>query len=160
VRIAHIREHHAPAGTAFRLAAALPDGRWLDLERARRRLAHEDPRLAHNEPLFRNPLTTLDAVLAAGVRVERLRLIVDQFLDRPELVPDDDDGDGLALDASDLRFGPPILRPTSLRDFYAFETHVRTMWERRGGEVPEAWYRLPIFYFSNVSEMRGPDEPV
>ena len=34
------------------------------------------------------------------------------------------------------------------------------MWERRGGEVPEAWYRLPIFYFSNVSEIRGPDEPV
>ena len=34
------------------------------------------------------------------------------------------------------------------------------MWERRGGEVPEAWYRLPIFYFSNVSEMRGPDDPI
>ena len=34
------------------------------------------------------------------------------------------------------------------------------MWERRGGEVPEAWYRLPIFYFSNVSEIRGPDDPI
>src|SRR5205085_5778267 len=63
-------------------------------------------------------------------------------------------------DAGDLLFGPPILRPPSLRDFYAFEGHVRTMWQRRGGEVPEAWYRLPIFYFSNVSEIRGPDEPV
>ncbi|MDQ2966279.1 MAG: fumarylacetoacetate hydrolase family protein, partial [Chloroflexota bacterium] len=41
-----------------------------------------------------------------------------------------------------------------------FERHVRTMWERRGGEVPEAWYRLPIFYFSNVSEIRGPGDPV
>ena len=40
------------------------------------------------------------------------------------------------------------------------EGHVRTMWERRGGTVPEAWYRIPIFYFSNVSEIRGPDEPV
>lgn len=27
-------------------------------------------------------------------------------------------------------------------------------------EIPEAWYRLPIFYFSNVSEIRGPGEPV
>jgi fumarylacetoacetate (FAA) hydrolase len=26
--------------------------------------------------------------------------------------------------------------------------------------IPEAWYRLPIFYFSNTSEMRGPDDPV
>ena len=34
------------------------------------------------------------------------------------------------------------------------------MWERRGGTVPEAWYRLPIFYFSNVTEVRGPGEPV
>jgi fumarylacetoacetate (FAA) hydrolase len=34
------------------------------------------------------------------------------------------------------------------------------MWERRGGTVPEAWYRLPIFYFSNTSELRGPDDPV
>ena len=68
--------------------------------------------------------------------------------------------DDAVLDAADLAFGPPVLRPPSLRDFYAFEGHVRTMWERRGGEVPEAWYRLPIFYFSNVSEIRGPDEPV
>ncbi len=27
-------------------------------------------------------------------------------------------------------------------------------------EIPEAWYRLPIFYFSNVSEIRGPGDPV
>ena len=26
--------------------------------------------------------------------------------------------------------------------------------------MPEAWYRLPVFYFSNVSEIRGPDDPV
>jgi fumarylacetoacetate (FAA) hydrolase len=34
------------------------------------------------------------------------------------------------------------------------------MWERRGGEIPEAWFRLPVFYFSNTSEVRGPGEPV
>ena len=34
------------------------------------------------------------------------------------------------------------------------------MWDRRGGEIPEAWFRLPIFYFSNVSELRGPGDPV
>ena len=26
--------------------------------------------------------------------------------------------------------------------------------------IPEAWYRLPIFYFSNVSEIRAPGQPV
>ena len=34
------------------------------------------------------------------------------------------------------------------------------MWARRGGEIPEAWFRLPIFYFGNVSEVRGPGDPV
>ena len=64
------------------------------------------------------------------------------------------------MDASVLRFGPPILAPPTFRDFYAFEQHVGTMWKRRDMEIPEAWYRLPIFYFSNTSEIRGPDEPV
>jgi fumarylacetoacetate (FAA) hydrolase len=70
------------------------------------------------------------------------------------------DDDDAVLAAADLAFGPPVLRPPSVRDFYAFEGHVRTMWQRRGGEIPEAWYRLPIFYFSNVSEIRGPGDPV
>jgi len=54
----------------------------------------------------------------------------------------------------------PLLQPLSLRDGYGFEGHVRTTWARRGGEIPEAWYRLAVFYFSNVSETRGPDDPV
>ena len=70
------------------------------------------------------------------------------------------DEDDAVLEADELAFGPPILRPPSFRDFYAFEQHVATMWRRRGQEIPEAWYRLPIFYFSNVSEIRGPGDPV
>ena len=109
--------------------------------------------LEHDSVVHRRQLTTLDDHLAAGLRVEALRDLVDGFEPR-------DDEDPAILSAADLAFGPPILRPPSLRDFYAFEGHVRTMWERRGGEVPETWYRLPIFYFSNVSEIRGPDDPI
>ena len=156
MKIAHVRERHAPAGAPWRLAAALDGGeapaRWLDLEIARRRAVAGRPALAHDSALHRQPLTTLDDHLGRGLRVEALRDLVDAFEAR------EDDDAVLAL--SDLDVGPPILRPPSLRDFYAFEGHVRTMWERRGGEVPETWYRLPIFYFSNVSEIRGPDEPV
>ena len=64
------------------------------------------------------------------------------------------------LAAAELDFGPPILSPPSFRDFYAFEQHVGTMWKRRDMEIPEAWYRLAIFYFSNTSEIRGPGDPV
>ncbi|MEA2619744.1 MAG: hypothetical protein QOC97_517, partial [Chloroflexota bacterium] len=157
MKIAHVRERRAPAGAPWRLAAALDPGetplRWLDLEVARRRVAAADPSLAHNTILFRQPITTLDDHLRRGLRVAALRDPLERFEPR-------DQDDDAVLAAGDLAFGPPILRPPSLRDFYAFEGHVKTMWERRGGEVPEAWYRLPIFYFSNVSEIRGPDEPV
>ncbi len=111
------------------------------------------PALAHDSTLHRRPVETLDEHLARGLRVAALGDLVDGF--EPRAADDD-----AVIPATDLAFGPPILSPSSLRDFYAFEGHVRTMWERRGGEVPEAWYRLPIFYFSNVSEIRGPDEPV
>ncbi|CAN5513642.1 fumarylacetoacetate hydrolase family protein [soil metagenome] len=161
MRIAHVRERNAAAGTPWRLAARLDGGRWLDLEAARRRLASRDARLAHNEALFREPVTTLDAQLSAGRRIEALRALVEPFLERREMLEEDaDEGGELTLAEPDVVFGPPVLRPPSVRDFYAFEGHVRTMWARRQQEVPEAWYRLPIFYFSNVSEIRGPGDPV
>ncbi len=157
MKIAHVRERHAPAGTPWRLAAALDHGeqpaRWLDLDEARQGLVVADQRRAHNTLLFRQPITTLDAHLARGLRVEALAEIVEGHAGAAE-------DDEAILDADDLVFGPPILQPPSLRDFYAFERHVKTMWERRGGTVPEAWYRIPVFYFSNVSEVRGPGEPV
>jgi fumarylacetoacetate (FAA) hydrolase len=149
MRIAHVRELHAPAGTPWRLAAALDaEGtRWQDLEAARRALVAADPRLPHNSALFRQPITTLDAHLAAGMRV-------DAIADLLAAPPDD------PWNAGDLAFGPPILAPPSFRDFYAFEQHVGTMWKRRDMAIPEAWYRLPIFYFSNTSEIRGPGDAV
>ena len=119
----------------------------MDLEVARRSLVARDPARAHNSALFRQPITTLDAHLAAGLRVDALADLLETDADEP-------------MDASVLQFGPPILAPPTFRDFYAFEQHVGTMWKRRDMEIPEAWYRLPIFYFSNTSEIRGPDQPV
>ncbi|HEY6014319.1 MAG TPA: fumarylacetoacetate hydrolase family protein [Candidatus Limnocylindrales bacterium] len=158
MRVAHVRERNAPAGAPWRLAAATGSGdAWLDLETGRRRLLAADPRRAHNAILFRQPLTTTDELFARGIRLAALGELLEAFVASGGARDEDDDA---VLDASDLRFGAPVLRPPAFRDFYAFERHVRTMWERRGGEIPEAWYRLPIFYFSNTSEMRGPGDPV
>src|SRR5688572_13197164 len=156
MKIAHARERHAATGAPFRLFAAVDaEGlRWLDLEMGRRRATRRDERLAHNDVLFRQPITTLDEHLARGLRVATLGAVLDSHNGNPAA---DDDA---VFESADLTFGPPILRPTSLRDFYAFERHVATMWSRRDMPVPEAWYRLPIFYFSNVSEIRGPGDPV
>ena len=157
MRLAHIRERHAPTGAAWRLAAAAddPPSRWIDLEIARRRAVATRRELPHDAILYRQPITTLDDHLGRGLRVSALADIVEGFVPRGD--PGDDDA---LLESSEVRFGPPVLAPRSMRDGYGFEQHVRTMWERRGGEIPEAWYRLAVFYFSNVSEIRGPDDPV
>ena len=168
MRVAHVRELQGPVGAPWRLAAApltagprgvpapVPD-RWVDLELVRRRLVARDPERAHNAMLFRQPITTLDELLSRGIRIEALAELIEGFggAEVPGGVDDD-----AVLEPSELVFGLPILRPPAFRDFYAFERHVKTMWERRGGEVPEAWSRLPIFYFSNTSEIRGPNDPV
>jgi len=57
--------------------------------------------------------------------------------------------------AGGITFLPPVLRPPSFRDFYAFEAHVRAARARRGlGMAPE-WYEIPAFYFSNANSLIG-----
>ena len=129
--------------------------RWLDLETSSssRECQGSAARLI-TRPSSRAPLTTLDDHLARGLRVEALRRA---RRGRSRRATSDDDA---VLDGADVAFGPPILRPPPLRDFYAFEGHVGRCGSDAAARCPETWYRLPIFYFSNVSEIRGPDEPV
>ncbi|HKE97674.1 MAG TPA: fumarylacetoacetate hydrolase family protein [Actinomycetes bacterium] len=64
----------------------------------------------------------------------------------------------VALDAA--RLLAPVAPPPSLRDFSAFEAHVRTARARRGlGMLPD-WYELPVFYFSNPHAVLGPGAAV
>ena len=64
---------------------------------------------------------------------------------------------GAAVAAAQVRLLAPVPVPPSIRDFFAFEGHVAAGWRRRGGEVPEAWYEAPVFYFSNPASVIGPD---
>jgi hypothetical protein len=95
MRLAHVRERHAPVGSPWRLVAALdyPPRRWLDLAAARRRAVRARPALEHDRPLYRRPVATLDVHLSAGRRVAELADLLEGFT---EGSPDDDavlDGD-------------------------------------------------------------------
>ena len=61
---------------------------------------------------------------------------------------------------AEVRLLAPVRRPPSVRDFYAFEQHVKTARAARGLEVPPEWYEQPAFYFSNPAAMYGPDQDV
>lgn len=64
----------------------------------------------------------------------------------------------VALDS--VQLCAPIPQPPAVRDFYAFEQHVRTARERRGLGMDPDWYELPVFYFSNPHGVVGPDADV
>jgi 2-keto-4-pentenoate hydratase/2-oxohepta-3-ene-1,7-dioic acid hydratase in catechol pathway len=59
----------------------------------------------------------------------------------------------------DGRLLAPIL-PGSLRDFLAFEDHVKAGAARRGEDVSEHWYEMPIYYKGNHRAVYGPDEEI
>jgi 2-keto-4-pentenoate hydratase/2-oxohepta-3-ene-1,7-dioic acid hydratase in catechol pathway len=59
----------------------------------------------------------------------------------------------------DVRLLVPIL-PASLRDFLAFESHVKAGSARRGEPVPEAWYEIPVYYKGNHRSVYGPEEEI
>src|SRR5436190_832977 len=61
---------------------------------------------------------------------------------------------------ADVVLRPPVLYPTAVRDFMAFEQHVANARKLRGSEVPKEWYEIPVFYFSNPAAMFGPDDTV
>jgi len=48
----------------------------------------------------------------------------------------------------------------SIRDFYAFEQHVKTCRAYRGLDMVPQWYQVPVFYFSNAVAVIGDNDPV
>lgn len=56
------------------------------------------------------------------------------------------------IELADARLMAPIPRPPSVRDFMAFEAHVRNC---RSGDVDRGWYEAPVFYFTNPAAI-GP----
>lgn len=70
------------------------------------------------------------------------------------------EGKPLTYAKESVRLAAPLPRPSSLRDFYAFEAHVKMAWGKRNRPVPEGWYHFPVFYFCNHNSVIGPEEPL
>jgi 2-keto-4-pentenoate hydratase/2-oxohepta-3-ene-1,7-dioic acid hydratase in catechol pathway len=75
-------------------------------------------------------------------------------------LPPGPNGETLLFRPEDVRLMAPLPRPTSMRDFYAFEEHVRKGFEKRGEPMPKEWYEMPVYYKGNHQSIIGPDEDV
>jgi 2-keto-4-pentenoate hydratase/2-oxohepta-3-ene-1,7-dioic acid hydratase in catechol pathway len=61
---------------------------------------------------------------------------------------------------TEISLRTPLPNPKSVRDFYAFEQHVKTARENRGHEMIPEWYEIPVFYFTNHLAIKGPEDEV
>jgi fumarylacetoacetate (FAA) hydrolase len=147
-------EHKTPLKTR----PALLWGEWIldirDLPRVSAPLGIRLPRPI--QTLSGNASSILD-VLAKGLKVlddiQKLSWRIFNRID-PEKIP------RTMKRLSDVRIRPPISRPPIIRDFYAFEDHVRAARARRGLQMPEEWYEFPAFYYSNPAMTYGGDDEV
>jgi fumarylacetoacetate (FAA) hydrolase len=103
--------------------------------------ASSQPALVIDDRVHTLPYPDMQAVIAAGAENAARRA----------------SKDSLAFD--EVTFHSPI-HPETLRDFYAFETHVKTANRNRGQDVPENWYKFPVFYFSNPNNNYGHEDVI
>jgi fumarylacetoacetate (FAA) hydrolase len=66
-------------------------------------------------------------------------------------------GTGQGVPLGRVRLRAPILQPPTVRDFMVYEGHANAGGTR---QLSDAWYRLPIFYFSNPLCIFGPEDAV
>jgi 2-keto-4-pentenoate hydratase/2-oxohepta-3-ene-1,7-dioic acid hydratase in catechol pathway len=52
------------------------------------------------------------------------------------------------------------LRPRSMRDFLAFEGHLKGAMTRLGRDIPDEWYRVPAYYKAMPDTVIGPDDEI
>jgi fumarylacetoacetate (FAA) hydrolase len=104
---------------------------------------------------------TMQAFLDGGPEIwAAARLVAQGLTEEQALQLRDERGAAAAWPRQAVRLWAPLPRPPSLRDFYAFEQHVRAAHEVRGRPMPDEWYEMPAFYFANAASIVGPGATV
>ena len=148
MRIYRYREVLQPGNAivsrAARLAVAVDDGPALRLDE----VLDRSERSAEVPPAV---TTSLASLVEAGPELWRYAAAAAR-----QVEPDGD----VAIDLRhpSVQLLCPLDRCASLRDFLAFEDHVRNGAQRRGGTVPAYWYEAPIYYKGNHRQWIDPDE--
>jgi len=69
-------------------------------------------------------------------------------------------GEMLLYEPVRVKLLAPLPNPTSVRDFYAFEAHVKKGFEKRGEPMPPEWYQIPVYYRSGHHNIIGTGQDV
>lgn len=61
---------------------------------------------------------------------------------------------------NEVKLLAPLPNPRSFRDYIGFETHMLNASKSFGHTIGQAWYEMPIFYFTNHHGIFGPDDEI
>jgi 2-keto-4-pentenoate hydratase/2-oxohepta-3-ene-1,7-dioic acid hydratase in catechol pathway len=138
-----------PAGALTRIGAVMPNGRYTDLQSAYRALLSDK---ASKEGAARLAAATIPSDMVAFIENGRIALDAAQSALDWVTANGDTFGDTiLAFAPSAVKLLAPIPRPPLIRDFMAFETHLKNIYPKLGRDIPPEWYNLPIYYKGNPS---------
>jgi len=60
----------------------------------------------------------------------------------------------------EVRLLTPLPDARSVRDFFAFEAHVKRGFEKRGEPMPQEWYEMPVYYQTGHHNLIGSGQDV
>jgi len=130
------------------------DGVVIDLSAAGRAvLASEGVSAAGIRSLA--PALAPDTMLAFIQGGAPTRALADRAVEAVAVEGVEHDGFGAPTrySTADVALLPVISEPPMLRDFMAFEKHLVNVFPRLGREIPEEWYRRPVYYKANTASI-------
>lgn len=138
-------------GPVTRIGAVLPDGRFADLQSAYRAVLGDNG--ASREGAARLAAATIPSDMVAFIQngvtaLDAAQSALDWVTAKDEVGPD---GATLVFTPGAVKLLAPIPRPPLIRDFMAFETHLKNIYPKLGREIPPQWYELPVYYKGNPS---------
>ena len=143
-------ELSTPAGPITRIGAVLADGRYADLQSAYRAVLAGNG--ASKEGAARLATATIPSDMVAFIEngataLDGAEAAIDWVLAKGDTYA----GATLAFAPEAVQLLAPIPRPPLIRDFMAFETHLKNIYPRLGRDIPPEWYNLPVYYKGNPS---------
>jgi len=140
-----------PVGQLTRIGAVTPGGRYADLEAGYRTLLVAGGLSLAGAKRLSAAMMPADMVAfiengSAGLDAARRTL--DWIAGAGETAAD---GSRLSYAPEEVTLLAPIPRPPLIRDFMAFEAHLKNIYPRLGRDIPPAWYELPVYYKGNPS---------
>jgi 2-keto-4-pentenoate hydratase/2-oxohepta-3-ene-1,7-dioic acid hydratase in catechol pathway len=136
-----------PLGPQVRVGCERRDGGVLDLNLA------AEAMLVRRHGLGREPARRIAAALVPSrmlAFVEGGEVTLDEA--RAVLEWAETSGDAPPAPSAFTRL-PVLPDPPMLRDFMAFETHLKNIYPRLGREIPPEWYNFPVYYKGNTGNL-------